>query len=360
MKTIIIISLIILSGSCCMIFANNTDADSFDNGIFEWFPIAVYDTDIGFGGGVFLSYLNLFGQEESFKNILFASTKGERWIKFEFSLPDVELRQGRSYPWAIDILLDYDLMINNSYFGLADNSSDERREYYTKEPFEIKSQFSRGFDSNNTLKIGMKYRTVLNKNIGDSSKLVEHFSPLSVSRATVSSIMLNYKYDRKDSFINPTNGFSGETEIEWAINSLISNVSFFRYLIEFQAYYPIIKDLTIASRLRYENLNQVNLPVQYLLSLGGNSSIRAYPQDRFLCNSAILGNLEVRFPIYWRIGGIAGYDLGMPNPNDLFSGIIYSNPAIGLRYYAQTFVVRFDIGFTETSSGIYFNFNHIF
>ncbi|MBW6514240.1 MAG: endonuclease/exonuclease/phosphatase family protein [Candidatus Syntrophosphaera sp.] len=63
-------------------------------------PIAMYDTDTGFGYGAKGYLFNLFKANESYDLILFHSTEGERWYKFEFSLPDEELRQRRKYPLA--------------------------------------------------------------------------------------------------------------------------------------------------------------------------------------------------------------------------------------------------------------------
>lgn len=63
--------------------------------------------------------LNSLSSNESFDLIAFASTKGERWKKYSFSYPDAELRQGTRYPWAIDVVADYDKYISASFFGVG-------------------------------------------------------------------------------------------------------------------------------------------------------------------------------------------------------------------------------------------------
>jgi len=39
---------------------------------------------------------------------------------------------------------------------------------------------------------------------------------------------------------------------------------------------------------------------------------------------------------------------------------IVSNPVVGLRYFMDTFVIRFDMGFGPEQMGVYFNFGHLF
>ncbi|MBI2430208.1 MAG: hypothetical protein HYV29_15680, partial [Ignavibacteriales bacterium] len=67
---------------------------------FEALPIVAYDTDVGFGYGTKLFLLDQLDERESFDLVAFNSTKGERWYRFVFSLPDFEMRQGTEYALA--------------------------------------------------------------------------------------------------------------------------------------------------------------------------------------------------------------------------------------------------------------------
>ncbi len=73
--------------------------------VVEPLPILSHDTDTGTGYGVKLFVLNKFGGSESFDLVAFNSTNGERWYKLVFSWPDFELRQGRRYPFSLDLVL---------------------------------------------------------------------------------------------------------------------------------------------------------------------------------------------------------------------------------------------------------------
>jgi len=116
----------------------------------------------------------------------------------------------------------------------------------------------------------------------------------------------------------------------------------------------LIPNLVFANRIILQTISDVGY--QLLLPLGGNNTVRGLPQDRHLSTSTILINSELRFPILWRLGGIAGVDIG--NGRSTPDWII--NPVTGLRFYMNNFVVRLDIGFGKETTGVYFNFGHIF
>jgi len=333
------------------------------NSDFEIFPIISYDTNVGFGYGIKSFFLNFLGLNESFDLILFNSTKGERWYRFVFSIPDFELRQGKVYPYSFDLVVDYDKWISNSFFGVGNNSSFTDREYYTREPFEISLVFSKGFTNMFVGQVGIKYHSIKNHNFSDESNLAELPPDLNQGTAIYNSININFRFDSRNSFIDPSKGLVLETAAEFAPKILFSNVAFNRFSGSIQYYTPLFHpDIVFASRFVFQALNGENLPVQVLLPIGGNRTLRGYVQDRFLDKVSALFNIEVRFPIFWRFGGIVGFDAGKVWSNiskfDLNNWA--TNPAFGLRFNMDNFIVRADIGFSHETIGFYFNFGHLF
>lgn len=67
------------------------------------FPILMYDTDIGVGYGAKSKFVDYLSKKESFDFIVFNSSKGERWYVFTFSIPDIEIRQGKRYRISFDL-----------------------------------------------------------------------------------------------------------------------------------------------------------------------------------------------------------------------------------------------------------------
>jgi len=114
----------------------------------------------------------------------------------------------------------------------------------------------------------------------------------------------------------------------------------------------------------FQGLMDGSLPVQVLLPLGGVNTLRGYPQDRFLGKVNALFNAEVRFPLFWRFGGVVGLDTG--KVWDSFEDFKINlrgwaaDLNVGLRFYMDTFIVRVDVGFSKETMGFFFNFGHLF
>jgi endonuclease/exonuclease/phosphatase family metal-dependent hydrolase len=329
----------------------------------EPFPILSYDTDVGFGYGAKVFLLNPLKENESFDMVLFNSTKGERWYRFVFSVPDFEVRQGRLYPLALDLVVDYDKYLKNSFFGVGNGSKFDRREYYTREPLEISVSLSRGFSRHEVGQIGLKYKSVRNFNLSDTSRLYT-LSPVSNSGTVrYHSLFASYRHDGRNSFINPSRGWVLQAEGEYAPQTALTNVQWGRLAGWIQYYATLFYPKTIfALRLGMQGLIGHDLPIQVLLPIGGNQTLRGSPQDRFLDKTSSITNVEIRFPIYWRFGGVLGYDAGTvwhkPSEKNLSNWA--ANPVVGLRFFMETFVVRMDLGFGKETTGFYLNFGQLF
>lgn len=329
----------------------------------EPLPIISYDTDVGFGYGAKAFFLSQLGWNESFDVVAFNSTKGERWYRFVFSLPDFELRQGKVYPWAVDVVADYDKWIRNSFFGIGNNARFDDREYYTREPLEISISISRGFSTNSIGQSGFKYKFVRNSHFENSSRLKILQLLVNSSDAKYISLFAGYRFDTRDSYINPSNGYVAQSEIEYAPTTAFTNVTLTRISGWFQSYSVLFYPKTvIAFRIGITTLLGNDLPVQNLMSIGGNQTLRGSPQDRYLDKSSALMNLEIRYPIIWRFGGVIGLDAGK-----VWSGLdkmgLFNwawNSVLGLRFYMDTFVVRLDVGFGNETTGFYLNFGQLF
>jgi endonuclease/exonuclease/phosphatase family metal-dependent hydrolase len=329
----------------------------------EPLPILTYDTDVGFGYGAKVFLPNQLRLNESFDIVLFNSTKSERWYRVVFSLPDFELRQGKVYPLAVDLVVDYDKWSKNSFFGIGNSSSFDDREFYTREPLEISLTLSRGFSPHVVGQVGARYKTIRNFNFSDDSRLAKLPPELNASRASFASAFLNVRYDTRNSFINPSRGVVLQGEAEFAPRSTLSDVAFTRLAAWLQYYSILFYPKTIlALRLGMQGVMGENLPVQTLLSIGGNNTLRGSPQDRYLDKVSAVLNAELRFPIFWRFGGVLALDAGKVW-NSLTSVDLNRwsvNPTVGLRFYMETFVIRLDIGFGKETTGFYFNFGQIF
>jgi outer membrane protein assembly factor BamA len=327
------------------------------------FPILMYDTDVGFGYGGKVFFLNQLGHRESFDVTAFNSTKGERWYRFVFSIPDFELRQGTLYPLALDVTADYDRFLHNNFFGIGNESRREDGETYTKEPLELSVGVSRGFNERIVGQITVRSRTVHNLNFDrETSRFALTLPPVNHGRSSIMTLSGSVRYDSRDSNVNPTSGHVLQLALEAGPYAVKGDYTLWSISTTLQSYHPLFPNTVIAFRWQGQVIDGSNIPIHAYPSLGGNRTLRGYPQDRFLDRTLMLLNAELRFPIISRLGAVVGFDAG-----NVWSAVHImsfhrwaSNGVIGLRYYLDTFVVRADLGWSKEGTGFYLNFGQVF
>jgi len=330
---------------------------------FEPLPILSYDSNTGFGFGAKAFLLNFFRLKESLDIIVFFSTKGEKWVRTVFSMPDFELRQGTAYPLAVDLLFDYDKFVAYNFFGVGNQSSFEDKEIYTRLVIESNVMFNRGFSERFVGQIGLKYKKIESWDFEDGGQLINLIPDQNNPFLEYLTFYLNGRFDSRDSFIHPTKGVVVQADLDWTPDISWNTNHLYQWSFWFQYYTSVFFPNTIfAARVGTKNIIGENLPIQLLIPIGSNRTLRGYPQDRFLDKSAALVNLEFRFPLFDRFGGLIGADFGRVwHSLDQFNlQNWHSNAVVGLRYYMDTYVVRLDVGISQESIGIYFNFGHIF
>jgi endonuclease/exonuclease/phosphatase family metal-dependent hydrolase len=341
---------------------------------FTVLPIVMYDTDtgIGYGGKGFVS--NVFRANESFDLLIFNSTKSERWYKLEVSLPDKEIRQRKKYLLAADFKLEYDLIKEARFFGTGPESELDAVETYEKLPIEASLAFTHPFNRYLNAQLGFRYKytsyTPLNDDPAQYPLLTAAIDQFGAERAYLNPFV-SVRWDSRDSVVNPSRGFCYQQDLEMfnhlpflpGIEGAAGKESFFRHTASASYYTQLWYPKTVLA-LRAMGMYQDD-PVGYihsLLALGGGWTLRGAPLERYLDNTAICANAELRFPLVWGLGGILGFDLGQiaPSPKELRLANWVSNPVAGLRYTLSNFVVRLDFGFGKDYLGLYFNFGHVY
>jgi outer membrane protein assembly factor BamA len=331
------------------------------------FPILMYDTDIGVGYGGKAKLVNYLSKRESFDLIVFNSSKGERWYVFTFSIPDIEIRQGKKYSFSFDLKAEYDKYLKCYFYGVGPYSEIDDETEFTFEKKELQLRFGRGFTPHFVIEAQYVLRIIryfkVEENRPFSEKLEEageKFSPF---------VSVVVRYDTSDSQIHPKKGFRLIFQNDVASSFLGNrNARFHRFTLDFRKYILLFgnKDV-LAFRALVQKISGKNekIPLFEYSVLGGGSEItamRGYRLNRFQDKGKLLVNAEYRFPLWRKLGGNVFMDGGLVWPS--WSGIRLDNVVVdigwGLRYYLQNFVVRFDMGFSNEGVGIYFNFGHVF
>lgn len=326
---------------------------------FSFFPIVMYDSDIGFGFGGKTILKNYYQKDESFDLVLFGSTRGEQWYQFTFSVPDFEIRQGKKYPWALDFSTEYLKSIISNYFGIGNNTRDNDFNF-TNESVKIKLALSHAF--NPAFISSIKYNLMF-FSLYDYKKSNQYLNKNTkgIGESQLSNMQLELKYDNRDSQINPAKGYKVLLSYTLADKLFGGDWEFNKQSLESALYKSIFEKHIFAARILLENISGTS-PIQALSTIGGGWSARGYKLDRFKDNSLSLFSLEYRFPIYSKLGGVVFEDMGR-----VYSGLKYlsfddwhPNSGFGLRYLLENFVVRMDVGISKESTRIYFNFGHVF
>ena len=326
-------------------------------------PILFYDTDagLGYGGRIYLRSALRF--TESFDLLVYHTDKGDRRIRFAASWPDAELRRGKIYPFAFDLLYDFEKTAETAFFGVGGGSKFEDREFYVREPSEISAVFSRGLSAQTHVRFGWRYRSIVNSGFSQDSRLAVLPPAANASKAALPSYFAGITYDSRDSLIHPTGGIFADVDIDRAPGLEGESISFVKLGARFRYFKVLLQPRTIlAVRIWGRTLFGKNLPIQTLLSLGSGETLRGSARFRFLDQTFLLLNTELRIPVFRRIGAILGLDAGRvwASPGKIDGRGWTVNPALGLRFIADDFVVRADVGFGRDGTAVYLTAGHIF
>jgi len=186
----------------------------------------------------------------------------------------------------------------------------------------------------------------------------EQFSPF---------VSLVIRYDTSDSQTHPKKGFRFLFQNEVASKAFGNkNAQYYRFTLDFRKYTLLIgQNDVLAFRTLVQKIGGKKIPLFEMSVLGGGSkmnAMRGYKLNRFNDKGKFLINVEYRFPIWKKLGGNVFVDGGSvwSSWSEINFQDIIVDIGLGLRYYQQNFVVRFDMGFSKEGTGIYFNFGHIF
>jgi outer membrane protein assembly factor BamA len=334
---------------------------------FSPFPILMYDTDIGFGYGGRVKFVDYLKKKESLDLILFNSTEGERWYVFTFQVPDLEVRQGRTYGLSFDFKAEYDKFLNYGFYGLGPATAEADRTLLTFETINVPVTFGRGLTPRLVVEAAYTLRWIRYLNPREGPFVDEIAALAAAGRSFVPYASLALKYDTSDSQIHPTRGLRFIVQGDAAAKFLGSrDASFTRLTLDLRKYQRVFgaKDV-FAVRAMAQVVGGSRIPLYDHASLGGGNvltAMRGFPLNRFLDKGKFLVNAEYRFPIVWRLGGNVFCDAGTVWPSlraiDLGEAVV--DAGLGLRFYMPDFVVRVDVAWSGEGMGLYFNFGHIF
>jgi outer membrane protein assembly factor BamA len=183
-----------------------------------------------------------------------------------------------------------------------------------------------------------------------------------------SGIGLVFLIDHRDNVVNATQGTYLETSIYSFTSLLGGDFNYKNFNLVYSQYFPILKSLKSVHILAVNMVATINTgdpPFTSLAAAGNDDILRGYARYRYRDKHFIAGQIEYRFPIWWRIGGVAFTGVGdvFNNPEQVeWSTLKYSYGG-GLRFMLsrrERLNLRLDYGLGRNSSSFYISVTEAF
>ncbi len=164
-------------------------------------------------------------------------------------------------------------------------------------------------------------------------------------------------YDSRDYIVNATKGHFAELASYVYRPAWLSDFSYTNIKGSYATYWQF-KPNHILAYHAVMNLNFGDAPFTNLARVGDESILRGYAANRYRDNHMIANQVEYRFPIYWRFGGVAfaGFgDVFGPDSEAQWSTLKYSY-GTGFRFAlnkAERMNFRFDYAWGRETSSFY-------
>ncbi|MBD3234644.1 MAG: outer membrane protein assembly factor BamA [candidate division Zixibacteria bacterium] len=187
---------------------------------------------------------------------------------------------------------------------------------------------------------------------------------------------VNLQKDNRDNILIPTTGYLTQMSAQYAGGIQGGDVHFIKISANWNRYQILKGSNVFASRLQINWMRQLDdteeIPLEDLFFMGGARSIRGYRENslgpkfseddsdssslwgtpkggRF----ALMANLEIRRPLFWRFGGTFFTDIGnlWDEPEDFGIEALRLTAGAGLQFFTPIGPVRFDYAFRIIRAG---------
>jgi hypothetical protein len=363
------------------------DIDTKQEGsYFTGLPLVSSDPDLGMGYGVRL-YRYENGQKDDalfehtpYKSELFiqayATTGGWQYHWLNYDAPYI---MDSLFRFSAELIYENDE--HKEYLGLAKDSvvydaqkaSQNYYDYsYTRPIFSPKLQYDfvggvvRGIAglniSSSTVSALSDKSTLFNE---DKSKNIVGFNG-----GWVNDIVLGVAYDTRDFEPDPKSGMFHEIEMAIGSSLLGSDYSYIDTKLTTRWFYSIYNDnITFAMQNIYQAQGG-DVPFFDMADLGGRTTLRGVKAKMYIGNNKFQTNIESRIRFAYTKVGSQTFDFMLVPFFD--TGKIYDRLAIDFVDYQSSYgaglrvmwnkatIIYLDYGKSQSNSGMYINFKHIF
>ncbi|MCG9656802.1 hypothetical protein [Vibrio mediterranei] len=174
-------------------------------------------------------------------------------------------------------------------------------------------------------------------------------------------VFVSNVYDTRDNVTNASKGTLLQADIGY-YHDATNSADFGKYSLKASQYHSLAPVPGLLAWQVQANLTSGDVPWNQLPDLGGADAMRGYILGRYRDNQMMMGQVEYRLPVYWRVGVVFWGAAG--TVADDVSGLwdnTLASAGTGLRLKIKDKVnVRADIGYGEHGGTFYFHVNEVF
>jgi outer membrane protein assembly factor BamA len=245
----------------------------------------------------------------------------------------------------------------DKFWGIGEDTPDGAEERYRRNDFEsstsLQMRIARGVYA------GALYQfQYLNPSHTDPRGTLRTGAISGSRESAASGLGLVVRYDTRDHVYQPSSGSNHQCSAVWFGSGLGSDYTFNALSVDLRWYRGLFGSHVLAFQ-NYDVFISGNPPFQMLGMLGGSYWMRGYYLGRYRDRNMITAQVEYRFPVWWRFGGVgfagAG-DVGNEVGTFRIDRFKYSM-GFGVRFMfdpKERINARLDVGFGEgDNAGVY-------
>ncbi len=252
----------------------------------------------------------------------------------------------------------------DSFYGVGNNTNNNDKEHYDMQTFHLQAEFLRRLISKIYIGPHYEFERTIDVSHGENGLLAQN--NVEGSRGyQVSGLGVTAEYDTRDNGTFPTAGENIEFNVMMFSPVLQSDEVLIKYDFKFRKYIQVAKQKSHIIAMDFNLVMRDNDPPFSRMSTVGEV-IRGFNKNRFRDRNRIHGQLEYRFPIFWRFRGAVFFALGdvFENTSDLsLSNLKYAGGA-GIRLVLdkkEKLSIRFDYAVgKDWANGYYLGINEAF
>jgi outer membrane protein assembly factor BamA len=353
--------MILLCASFCMAESSAESDQSPLQEKSQWtfvpLPILAYSTDTGIMGGLFLNILynpDTFNPDQKTDSISFVGiyTQKHQWTLVGATdwFFDVD-RYRLSFSTAVS-------RFPSNFYGIGPDTDMDDAESYTPLRFNLETAFR--FKIVRDLYLGPRvlFTTIDMVEIEDGEMLDTGDVPGS-DGATFLGGGPYLTWDKRDNTTYPHRGFVADAKLDFFRRELGSSENHTQLLLDYRHFFQLYEEHVLGLEL-FSHLAHGTVPFQVLPALGGSGLMRGYYDARFRDKVFVATQIEYRFPIYWRFGGVVFGGIGQVAPRiaELTFEDLKVAGGLGIRFAVTEdpkINVRLDFAFSPEGFSFYVN-----